>query len=92
MSVFRRKRLDTISPRVYSLPTCDHQALTKGSNGSRTGPLRKVVNVEYAGSGRDAIPIETLECGHVQHAKRDLMGFTNAYRRRCWQCKRELNA
>lgn len=55
------------------------------SNGARTGPLRKVVSVEYRGDA----PLETLECGHVAIAKRDLMGYTNAARRRCRKCKQE---
>ena len=55
------------------------------SNGSHTGPLRKIVSTEYKGDA----PFETLECGHALMAKRDLMGFTNAVRRRCWKCKQE---
>jgi len=55
------------------------------SNGARTGPLRKIVSTEYKGDA----PFETLECGHTIMAKRDLMGFTNAARRRCWKCKQE---
>ena len=55
------------------------------SNGARTGPLRKIVSTEVRGD----IPWETLECGHEIAAKRDLMGFTNAFRRRCWKCKQE---
>lgn len=53
------------------------------SNGSRSGPLRRVTSIEYKGG----VPFETYECGHVAVAKRDLMGFTNAARRRCRQCK-----
>lgn len=53
------------------------------SNGSKTGPLRKVVSVEY----KCGVPFETYECGHVAIAKRDLMGYTNATRRRCRKCK-----
>jgi hypothetical protein len=53
------------------------------SNGSHTGPLRKILATEYKG----VTPFETLECGHTIMAKRDLMGFTNAVRRRCWECK-----
>jgi hypothetical protein len=55
------------------------------SNGAHTGPLRKIVSTEYKGDA----PFETLECGHTIMAKRDLMGFTNAARRRCWKCKQE---
>lgn len=55
------------------------------SNGSKSGPLRKIVSTDYRGG----IPWETLECGHEIAAKRDLMGFTNAVRRRCWNCRQE---
>lgn len=55
------------------------------SNGSHTGPLRKIVSTCYTGGA----PLETLECGHEIMAKRDLMGFTNAIRRRCRKCKQE---
>lgn len=54
------------------------------SNGSKTGPLRRVVASEYRSGG---VPWETYECGHQAAAKRDLIGFTNATRRRCRQCK-----
>jgi hypothetical protein len=53
------------------------------SNGAGTGPLRKVVSVEY----KAGVPFETYECGHVEIAKQDLMGYTNASRRRCRKCK-----
>ena len=55
------------------------------SNGARSGPLRKIMSVRCLSD----IPWETLECGHEVMAKRDLMGFTNAVRRRCWKCKKE---
>jgi hypothetical protein len=55
------------------------------SNGAHTGPLRKIVSTRYRGE----TPFETLECGHEIMAKRDLMGFTNAERRRCRKCKKE---
>jgi hypothetical protein len=45
--------------------------------------LRVVTSIEVRGG----VPFETLECGHEIVAKRDLMGFTNAKRRRCWKCK-----
>ncbi len=53
------------------------------SNGSKSGPLRKVVSSWFVGE----VPFEKLECGHEIVAKRDLMGFTNAVRRRCRKCK-----
>jgi hypothetical protein len=61
----------------------------------RLGPLRKVVaevpryhdSPEY---GRIDVGIdEVLECGHRQRRKEDIYGPTNAYRRRCQQCRRE---
>jgi hypothetical protein len=55
------------------------------SNGSKSGPLRKILATEFKGE----TPFELLECGHTQMAKRDIAGFTNAYRRRCWKCKEE---
>jgi len=57
------------------------------SNGSDRGPLRKIVGSEYLPGGRTW---ETLECGHQQLARRDLMGETNAVRRRCPKCKKGL--
>lgn len=48
------------------------------SNGSKSGPLRKIVATRFVSD----TPYETLECGHEIIAKRDLMGFTNAVRRR----------
>jgi hypothetical protein len=56
------------------------------SNGVRTGPLRKIV---AEGVNEHGVQTETLECGHTIRRKRDLMGFTNAVRRRCWKCKKE---
>lgn len=56
------------------------------SNGSDGGPLRRVVESGHNTAGQR---IETYECGHVCEAKRDLMGYTNAVRRRCWQCKKQ---
>lgn len=55
------------------------------SNGSNKGPLRKVVDREWLAGGDRSV--ETLECGHTQLAVCDLMGETNAVRRRCWKCK-----
>lgn len=53
------------------------------SNGSDGGPLRLVVETWHVGDFR----MERYECGHEAQAKRDLMGYTNAARRRCRQCK-----
>ena len=56
------------------------------SNGTQRGPLRKVVS---EGVNAHGVETETLECGHVIRRKHDLMGPTNAYRRRCRKCKKE---
>lgn len=53
------------------------------SNGARSGPLRKIVATWHVGAFR----MERYECGHEREAKRDLMGYTNATRRRCGQCR-----
>ena len=47
------------------------------------GPLRKIVRHHY---GRGTWH-EILECGHTQLPVRDLVGETNAERRRCRKCK-----
>lgn len=54
------------------------------SNGSKTGPLREVVTSWAVGS----MVFERYSCGHEAEAKRDLMGYTNAARRRCKACGR----
>lgn len=46
-------------------------------------PLRKIVGYEAG--------MEVLECGHRQRPVSDAFGETNANRRRCKQCGRELN-
>ena len=49
------------------------------------GPLRKVTGYainEYGGT------VEVLECGHQQYPRQDRSGETNAYRRRCWRCRK----
>ena len=50
-------------------------------------PLRKVVDDRYdAATGRI---IEILECGHELSRREDIVGPTNAVRRRCHKCQRE---
>lgn len=56
------------------------------SNGSDSGPLRRIV---AEGENEHGVQTETLECGHTIRRKRDLIGFTNAVRRRCPKCKKE---
>jgi hypothetical protein len=53
------------------------------SNGAKSGPLRRVVASWCVGK----YVFERYECGHEREAKRDLMGYTNAVRRRCRACK-----
>lgn len=52
--------------------------------GRAAGPLRKIVRefVDERGLER-----EELECGHVLSRKSDIIGPTNAYRRRCRHCR-----
>lgn len=52
------------------------------NRGSNKNPLRKIVDHRYLGDRR----MERLECGHEQFAVCDLMGETNAVRRRCREC------
>lgn len=55
-------------------------------SGTALGPLRKVVTEgvnEYGGQ------TETLECGHTINRKKDHVGYTNAFRRRCRHCMKE---
>lgn len=54
------------------------------SNGAHRGPLRRIVGGSYDGPTF----VEVLECGHTQLPVRDLIGETNAARRRCRKCKR----
>lgn len=56
------------------------------SNGSSSGPLRKVMS---EGVNEHGVQTETLECGHTIRRKKDLFGHTNAFRRRCRHCKKE---
>ena len=44
----------------------------------RSGPLKTICGFD---EGK-----EVLECGHRQYPVVDIIGPTNAYRRRCWQC------
>lgn len=59
-----------------------------------TDPLRRVTDEgvvdagywtgEYTGVDVDA---EKLECGHIVRVRVDIIGRTNAYRRRCRYCR-----
>jgi len=60
--------------------------MNRKNNRANRAPLRKIVNW-YNLSGR---VMEVLECGHIQAARQDHAGSTNAYRRRCSKCERGL--
>ena len=47
-------------------------------------PLRKIVGYEDG--------LEVLECGHKQAPVHDIIGETNAVRRRCWRCGKAARA
>ena len=59
-----------------------------------TDPLRKVVKEgivdagywtgEFTGVDVDA---EELECGHIVRVRQDIIGRTNAFKRRCRYCR-----
>lgn len=60
----------------------------KHGNGSDRGPLRKVVCVRTLRyTGGVEVQREELECGHLIPIRKDLVGHTNAARRRCGKCK-----
>lgn len=46
-------------------------------------PLRRVVS---EGTNEHGLHTETLECGHTIRRKKDIIGYTNACRRRCRLC------
>ena len=50
-------------------------------------PLRRVVDTFNDENG---VQVERLECGHVVHRRQDAYGHTNAARRRCRHCRRDL--
>lgn len=52
----------------------------------KLGPLRKIVS---EGVNEHGCQTETLECGHTILRKQDIIGYTNAYRRRCRHCLKE---
>jgi hypothetical protein len=51
---------------------------------ARWAPLRKITDKR---NYRNTV-VEVLECGHEQRIREDMIGETNAYRRRCEQCLR----
>ena len=57
-----------------------HRGRIRPRRGSNKDPLRKIVTFGE---------IETLECGHEQRQVQDLIGPTNAVRRRCHRCAEE---
>lgn len=55
-------------------------------NRAEAGPLRKIVSERMSEHG---VLLEVYECGHAAPQKRDIIGPTNASRRRCRRCARE---
>lgn len=55
--------------------------------GAAIGPLRRIV---AEGVNAHGVETETLSCGHVLHRRNDHGGPTNAARRRCWKCRKEI--
>ncbi len=53
------------------------------------GPLRCVIRSFV---DQNYSQMEELECGHTVRRKQDIYGYTNAYRRRCCWCAREMAA
>lgn len=52
-------------------------------------PLRKTVGYERHDRYPEVV-LEVLECGHRQHPRTDMIGETNAVRRRCQKCAKEI--
>jgi len=50
-------------------------------------PLRKIVADRYE-PATDRV-VEILECGHEVRRREDVIGETNAYRRRCRKCRKD---
>jgi hypothetical protein len=54
------------------------------------GPLRAIigyVEVPIVEGSRWTVIRERLECGHVVNIRQDIIGPTNAHRRRCRRCR-----
>lgn len=49
-------------------------------------PLRRIVDTLVTDDG---LRFEVLECGHRQPQRQDMIGPTNAYRRRCRRCAKK---
>lgn len=56
-------------------------------------PLRKIIGYKEVDVSHNQngmyLRHEELECGHTVLPRQDIIGETNAYRRRCWQCGRD---
>lgn len=63
----------------------------RASKEARTrAPLRAIVGyVEVLIAPGVFAQREELECGHIVRIRQDIIGETNAYRRRCKQCAKE---
>jgi len=58
----------------------------KRKRGAAIGPLRKIIGYDTSEHG---VQLDILECGHVIHRRQDIIGPTNAFRRRCRHCLKE---
>lgn len=59
----------------------------------RTSPLRKVlgfVMVPVEPGHHIELREELYECGHTRLPKQDIIGETNAFRRRCYKCAKGI--
>jgi len=75
-----------------------HHPIRKSDGGINRGyPLRKIVgtrDVEIMLVGGQPSGVfmkhEVLECGHAQRVRSDFIGETNASKRRCVQCPKDV--
>ena len=59
----------------------------RGGTYQGKAPLRRIEDRWWPSSDPRDPGLERLECGHVITQKCDLIGPTNATRRRCWKCE-----
>lgn len=85
---------DVYTDDVYCHSNTEGRPLTEGGKpcGWKSppfGPAKKIVN---SGVGINPefplVLFELLECGHLQRPVEDMIGRTNAARRRCKKCRR----
>lgn len=78
---FIGRQRDFFESKVYRLNEFLHECGGKLKRIDIPDPVRKVVDAGGIS--------EKLECGHRQHARTDMFGYTNATRRACRQCGEE---